>query len=313
MKSPLDAAARLTSALHVDLKIKRDDLLPCSGGGNKVRKLHRIIREAESAGCNAIVTHGGVQSNHARVAALIAAERGWRCRLILHGDPNLAPPRTGNLLLMYLAGAEVQIVPSDQIMPHIELALASLEREGARPFNIPGGGHCLAGTLAYADAVTEIAEQLAAECDDWIPDSIIVASGTGATQAGIIAGVRRLGWPTRVIGVSVGRSNPRGQLVVRQATEQVFEFLRLSGSIPTVHFYDNWLCGGYEKASPHILETIHEIAQTSGLILDPTYTGKAFTAMVDLIETGDIRQKERVLFWHTGGLLNLLSSPYFIA
>jgi len=308
--SLLERQDRVSALFGIDLRVKRDDLLPKSGGGNKVRKLDYIVRDAAIDNCDALVTHGGIQSNHARVTALMAAEKGWRCKLILHGDPNACHPCTGNLLLMQLAGAEIEIVPSDQIMCRVDQAVAVLHAEGAKPYAIPGGGHCPAGVLAYADAVIEVAEQLAGE--SWIPDSIIVPSGTGATQAGIIVGVIRLGWPTRVIGVSVGRANPRGRQVVAQAAEEAMQSLGLSNCISTVDFRDQWLCGGYEKASQQVLNVIKSVAQTAGLILDPTYTGKAFAALLDLIEAGEIRRGEKVLFWHTGGLLNLISSSYFM-
>lgn len=310
-RPPIEQNVRLCQWLRTDLRIKRDDLLPMSGGGNKVRKLQYIAGDAESKNCNALVTHGGVQSNHARVTALVAAEKGWRCKLVLHGDPAVEYPRTGNLLLMHLAGAEVEIVPGDRMLHHVEKAVADLEKDGAKPFNIAGGGHCLAGTLAYADAVTEVAEQLAD--DSWVPDTIVVASGTGATQAGIVVGVQRLGWPTRVIGVSVGRTNPRGRQVVEQSTEQALQHLCLPKLDKPVDFRDDWLCGGYERASPHVLDIIETAARTAGLILDPTYTGKAFTALVDLASRGEIKQEEKVLFWHTGGLLNLMASKYYLA
>ena len=295
----------------MDVRLKRDDFLPTCGGGNKVRKLHPILREAEKRCCNALVTHGGMQSNHTRVAALMAAERGWRCKLILHGDTDSTPSRTGNLLLMHLTGAEIEIVPVERMPHRVEKAVADLIKEGARPYLIPGGGHCLAGVLAYADAVAEVAEQLADQ--DWIPHTILLPSGTGATQAGILAGVQRLGWSTRVIGVSVGRLNPRGRQAVVQAVEEALQFLGLPSLARPVDFRDRWLYGGYEKASPHVLDVIKSVARRAGLILDPTYTGKAFAALIDLVETGEIRQGEKVLFWHTGGLLNLLSSPYFAA
>ncbi|MFC1542957.1 1-aminocyclopropane-1-carboxylate deaminase/D-cysteine desulfhydrase [Candidatus Neomarinimicrobiota bacterium] len=307
--TPIQASDSLSLRLGVDVRIKRDDLLPGIGGGNKVRKIEYILREAIEQDARSLVTHGGTQSNHARIVALKAAELGWRCKLILHGEPSEMDRKTGNLLLMDLAGAEVQIVPGELMMAAVDKALVELEKDGSRPFNILGGGHSVAGARAYADAMTEVADQLSEE--GWIPDTIVVPSGTGSTQAGIVVGIHRLGWPTRVIGISVGRPNTRGRNVVEESCTELVNFLGLSPLERPIDFRDDWLCGGYEKVNAHILSTIRMVAQTAGLILDPTYTGKAFTGLMDIAQNGEIARGEKVLFWHTGGLLNLLSSTYF--
>lgn len=301
----IDQASRLSRLLGVDLRIKRDDLYPCSGGGNKGRKIRPFLKDIAATGCDAVVTNGGVQSNHARVAALAAAEQGWPCRLVLHGEPEALDDPKGNLLLMKLAGADIDIVPPERFAGQLEFAMQMFRDSGRIPYLIPGGGHSVLGSATYADAVDEVATQ----SEEWIPEVIVLASGTGTTQAGILAGVERRNWNVRLIGVSVARRNPRGTAVTQSAYDELRSHLKLSGSELTVEFRDEWIDGGYEVAGSRVLETIRETARNGGLILDPTYTGKAFMALTDLVKNGEIASGAKVLFWHTGGLLNLMASP----
>lgn len=304
--TPVSRLGRLSTELRIDLRVKRDDLLPLTGGGNKVRKLARILAAEERAGTgiNALVTNGGLQSNHARVTALLAASRGWPCKLVLHTEPGAVSP-SGNFLLMKLAGADLRLVTADEVASALESARAELVAAGFRPRVIPGGAHTLEGALAYADAVDELLGDPLLH--GWTPDWVVLASGTGATQAGLLAGFARAGRrSTRVVGVSVARRNPRGQSAVRSSCEELERALELEPL--TVDFRDEWVGQGYEKPTPAALEAIQRAARSEGLVLDPTYTGKAFAALLDLVARGEIAEGARVLFWHTGGLLNLMTS-----
>ena len=309
MITPLESCSSLGDHLSITLRIKRDDLYPTIGGGNKGRKLQYILAEAVTQGCDAVVTNGAVQSNHARATALAASAVGWKCSLVLHGRPQELVGAKGNLLLMELAGADIHIVSPDEIAGQMKLATEGLRSAGHRPYEIPGGGHSVAGAMAYVDAVEELKCQC--DLDGWRPDWIVLPSGTGTTQAGIIVGLERLGWDTKVIGVSVARKNPRGTLIVNQACWDLREYLGMPNCSTPVDFRDDWIGKGYEKAGEQILSTIRWVAVTAGLILDPTYTAKAFKAMFDIVRSGEIPYGSRVLFWHTGGLLNLLASEYF--
>lgn len=304
--TPLERLNRLSRDLGVDLFAKRDDLYPVSGGGNKARKLQSIVRDAEEKGCDALVTTGGTQSNQARVAAILAASKGWRCELVLHGDPEELRHPLGNLLLMVLAGASVAIVPMDAVGEQLARAVERLGSEGRTPVMIPGRGYCQIGALAYVDAVQELLEQCSGT--GWRPDYILLASGTGLTQAGLLAGLDKYGLPAKLIGVSVARSNPRAVAGVEASYAPLAEHLGLAADFGKVHVRDEWTRGGYECHSAEDFETIGVAARTEGLYLDPTYTAKAFSALLWMVRNGEIEQGSRVLFWHTGGLLNLLSS-----
>lgn len=303
--SPLQRLSRLSVELGVDLWVKRDDLTPIPGGGTKIRKLQRILREAPQD-VNALVTTGGVQSNHARVVALVAASRGMRCDLVLHGDPRELQRPTGNLLLMLLAGANIRVVEPDLIRPELERVLLELKENGWHPLLIEGGGHSVSASLALVDAVHELLVQR--PDISWVPDFIVHASGTGGTQAGILAGLDSLGWSSRVVGISVARSAVRGRVVIEELYEQVRHELQLQGVKRDIDFRDEWVGSGYGKPLAGIERLIKHVASLEGLPLDPTYTAKAMQGLIDLIRMGDISKGSRVLFWHTGGLLNLMSS-----
>lgn len=285
---------------NIAVQVKRDDLFPVAGGGNKGRKIARIFHGSLPEGCDAIITNGSTQSNHTRVCAVMAAELGLEVHLALHGSKEELARPDGNLLIALLAGAKIYVVEPSEIGPTIDKIFHELKEAGKTPFIIPGGAHCLEGALAYADAVDEIEE---------LPDVIILASGTGATQAGILAGLDRRKAGTKVIGVSVARRNPRGGDVVLDSYREAKAYLGLD-DVPEreVVFDDRWTYGGYGKTDDSLLQTICYVARQTGLILDPTYTGKAFAAMLDMIETGEIDRKKTLLFWHTGGLLNALVS-----
>jgi len=306
MRTPLERCPGLSKHWGIDLYVKRDDLFPFVGGGNKARKIIGFVKQADAAGCDALVTTGGVQSNHARVTALHAAARGWRCRLVLHGEPGVLQNPRGNLLLMLLVGAEVMVVSPDGISQALGTIQRELVAEGHRPLVIPGGGHSLTGALAYVEAVSELRGQ----CDEleWYPDWLILASGTGTTQAGLVVGLEQLGWSMNVVGISIARRNPRGEEIVEEACRELREHLGLYGRRKEVSFRDEWVGEGYEKAGPQVWASIRLAAALDGLVLDPTYTGKAFSAVTDMIESGEITRGARVLFWHTGGLINLLAA-----
>lgn len=306
--TPLIRLDRLSATLEIDLWIKRDDLSQVPGGGSKYRKLRSILA-SRSFPVDTLVTNGGTQSNHTRVAALLAARFGLECELVLHGDPEELQHPTGNLLLMQLAGARIHLVPPHKISDTIREIVSKSVSDGKRPMVIEGGGHSVHGALGLVEAVQELASQCA-RLNHWIPDFIIHASGTGGTQAGILAGLDVINWPTHVIGVSVARGRDRGAAVVQELYDAVRVNLGLDGSGRIVDFRDQWIGEGYARPAPRVRETIEHVCRLEGIPLDPTYTGKAMQGLLDMVADGTIPRGSRVLFWHTGGLLNLMASAH---
>jgi len=289
-----------------NIRIKRDDLFPSTGGGNKSRKIHYIVSDALAKGYNAIVTNGGINSNHARATALACAQNKIKCSLVLHSDkPTTSFDLSGNLLLMKMAGADIQFCKLSSLSLTMDQEVTKLKEQGYKPLYLWGGGHCVQGSLAYYYA----AKETQAQCAEWIPDYVIHASGTGTTQAGLIAGYAN--YPTKIIGISVAREKNRGTNIIRQSLIELGFFLNTDFSNSKIDFRDDWLMGGYEQTSTQLLEVINKTALT-GLILDPTYTGKAYLAMIELIKKQELPIQSKILFWHTGGLLNLLTSPDYL-
>lgn len=282
--SPLEDWSDAPFGSGRELHIKRDDLLPFPLAGNKVRKLSQELGNVNIATAT-ILTVGAVNSNHCRTAAMIAARGGGRAHLILHGETSSTSARI-TLAMFQRLGASWEIVdPSD-----IQDTLSSARKHLPGPVHfVPGGCHTPSGVDAYADAVDELANQLKST-----PDLIIHASGTGATQAGLIAGCHRNGWTsTRVLGVSIARDAVRGTAAVREALRW-----RGLGDLD-VEFSDEYRAGGYGL----IDASVHRALETGwrhGLPLDGTYTAKAFSALLD--REGPATQCDRVVFWHTGGI-----------
>lgn len=292
---------------NYDIRIKRDDLYPKFWGGNKARKIVEIGKYAISNGYDTLVTNGGVQSNHCRATAMFCAQNNLKCRLVLHTDKT-ENKAEGNYMLNLLAGADISFTQLSQLSNAMDKAMLEETEKGCKPFYIWGGGHLLEGSLAYYHAFNELKTQCLEL--DWIPDYIVFPSGTGTTQAGIHVGNEDAGWKTKVIGISISREKLRGKKIIEDSCKELREHFDYKTPNNEIIFLDDYMAGGYEKYNKEIIETIKLVGK-SGVFLDPTYTGKAFWGLRDLMRTGTIQKGSNVLFWHTGGLFNLLTSNGF--
>ena len=286
------------------LFIKRDDAIPFGFGGNKVRKLALVAARAVVDGADTLITAGGVQSNHARATAAAAAKLGLRAVLVANGQ---APERlTANALLDCLLGAEIVYVPSreDRAMMMLEVA-ERLRSEGRRPFAIPIGASTPLGALGFALALAELVDQMPA------PDVIVHATSSGGTQAGLVAGCRLLGLPTRIVGISADDSSPSLQahiLVIISGMADLLEMDPLELSRGTaIEVDDRFVGDGYGISTDESREAIELTARTEAIFLDPTYTAKAMAGLIAYVRQRKFRANETVLFWHTGGQVGLFA------
>lgn len=304
LPTALEESPRLSKELGITLFVKRDDNTGLALGGNKARKLEYLVGEALELGADTLITTGAPQSNHCRMTAAAAAKVGLACHLVLNGT-TLAV-KQGNLLLDELLGARVHFLGSDDasLAPARMQELADeLAAGGARPYLVPLGGSCAVGAIAYVTAVEEMLAQSAAQHDQHF-DYIVHASGSAGTQAGLIAGVKYFGLPTRVIGISVSRPRPR---LEREVMELCRETLAHGGAdVPVtesdVVVYDEYVGRGYGLPTAASTAALELFARREGLILDPVYTAKAAAGLIDLVRRGCIPASSRVLFWHTGGM-----------
>lgn len=302
-KTPIKFIKNINKNLGINICVKHDDLYPLPGGGSKARKLNYILNEDIRKNYDAIVTAGSNQSNHLRATALWAAKLGWKLICVIHDDePDIYE---GNLKIVKLTGAELRFVQKTEVKDAMDKAMVDLSYEGYKPFYIWGGGHCVEGALAYYEAVKELKEQLMGVK----PDFLFVPSGTGTTQAGIEIGVRQFLPGCKVIGISVARDKQRGKEAILESMNTLNNYLGKPINMPgDIEFDDSWIGSGYEATYPELIETIKWAAKTEGLILDPTYTGKAFHALKMYVKNEVIKPKSDVVFWHTGGLLNLIAT-----
>jgi 1-aminocyclopropane-1-carboxylate deaminase/D-cysteine desulfhydrase-like pyridoxal-dependent ACC family enzyme/ribosomal protein S18 acetylase RimI-like enzyme len=261
-QSQLEYSSQFSTDFSINLFLKRDDLLPKFGGGNKARKLDYIIKEATRQQCNAIVTAGGAQSNHCRATALYAASLGWKSILIIHDDKPIRSE--GNFKLMELAGAEIRFVNHVDVKEAMDNAMSDLEIKGYKPYYVWGGGHSLEGALAFYEAVKELRLQLG----NISPDYLVVASGTGATQAGLEVGIRQFYPKCKVLGVSIARDKIRGKQEVLKSINELNAFLKNPIKTPKDIFFDTSKCGiGYESVFPELISQVRIALKKGGLVL----------------------------------------------
>lgn len=295
----------IPSPVHLLLKedntiyIKREDLIPFSFGGNKVRKAIYFFNEIDKLHNDCVVTYGSSSSNHCRVVSNMAAMRNLPCIII---GPEESSKPTFNSMMMKMFGAEVITVPVEQVHDTIEKKLTELKVVGMNPYFIEGGGHGHWGTQAFMDCYDEISEFEKQE--DIHFDYIFFASGTGTTQAGLICGQLLHKDNRRIIGISIARKNPRGRQIVIDSIKRYFQEMNVEMSDSAISsatiFLDNYTGEGYGRYVDNENAVILEMLMRHGIPLDSTYTAKAYIGMRTYLAERKITGKT-ILFIHTGG------------
>ena len=289
----------------VELWIKRDDLTGSTLSGNKVRKLEFLLYEALKQGSDTIITCGGLQSNHARATAVAARQLGMHSHIFLGtNDPDTDPGWNGNLMLDRLAGAAIHLIPPDiyedreRVMNDLA---ADLVRAGKKPYVIPEGGSNALGSWGYIDAWREIIENDAGEIPDF--DDIVFACGSGGTPAGLALAVRMSGKQTRVHAVNVSDHPDTFHMRINRILDDLGTEER---SEKLVDLVDGYSGRGYALSRPEELRLLRDVAGTTGVILDPVYTIKAFYGLCEEFRKNRDRfAGRRILFLHTGGLFGV--------
>lgn len=311
--TPLWHHPALDALVGCELWVKRDDMTSGAAAGNKIRKLEYLMADALAHGATAVITCGGLQSNHARATALVARELGLSPVLLLRTkDPSAAQPLTGNLLLDRLVGADVRLITPDQYRARAEL-MAQLSTElsarGEVPYVIPEGGSNGLGSFGYVAAVEELMEQQAA--GDLPPevDLLAVACGSGGTAAGVALGLGRCpSVARRVAAFAVCDDRAYFEDAIAGIVQ---EARALDETLPPpapLDIYDEFKGPAYGVASAEQLEFVSRVARACGLVLEPTYTGKALFGLSRLRD-----KPSRALFVHTGGLPGLLADGEVMA
>lgn len=311
---------RLSEALGVDLWIKREDLSGISlFGGNKVRKLQYLMKDALAKGCDTVYTYGATQSNHAMQTAAAARCCGLTPELWLEA---VVEPKPGdvraNLLLDTILGAKIHIVPAglspEELRARTAQRTAELEAEGHRVYDIPVGGSTPLGAAGFAECYVEIKEQT--EALGLSPAFVCTATGSGGTLAGLAAGRTMIGDTDTAIRAYTADVKDEAAYPV-SIVDKANALLDLIGERARVRADDfrieyRYFLPGYEKPNPEANDDIRLMARTEGLFLDPVYSGKAFHGMCDEIRRGVIAKGSTVVFLHTGGATALFSEPEII-
>ena len=304
LPTPIQEMRRLSEALEgPSLYIKRDDLTGLATGGNKTRKLEFLVADALKHEADCLLTAGGPQSNHCRQTAAAAARCGLESHLILSGT---APTRLeGNLLLDQILGANIHWA-KERLRNELMTELAGeLEAAGGRPYVIPVGGSNRIGALGYAVAFLELQDQL--KTADLTFDTIVFATSSGGTQAGLLLGAALADFTGRVLGISIdqapdGESSFRYKEFVRDIANEAAEDLNLSirFSADDIAINYDFLGQGYGVVGDLERDALRMLARTEGILAGPVYTGRAVGGLIELIRREKFRSAENVLFWHTG-------------
>lgn len=319
LPTPFGPLPLLSSKLGINVWVKRDDLTGLAMGGNKVRKLEYVLADALAKNSDCIVTWAGMQSNWCRQLAAAARKCGIKPVLVLFRRPGLPSQLDGNLLLNRIYGAEIHMrdlgvrsmMKLDGIRECIEEVADEQRKAGHRPYIAPIGGSATEGSMSqplgaigYMSATLELLQQ--AECQHVQIDSIVMATGSGGMQAGLLVGTKLLSPKVRVVGISVSESvEEMTDLVGSIATQTLSELRKHIPLQRTVDKSDirvfDYVRRGYGVLDAGIMSTIQLLAETEGLLLDPVYTGKAMLALLELRRDGYFRPGETVVFLHSGG------------
>jgi D-cysteine desulfhydrase len=329
LPTPIEMLTRLGKRYEREIFVKRDDMTEFISSGNKIRKLEFLLAQALREKCDTVFTCGGEQSNHARATAHLCVKLGLKPILFLReSQPEqsnssmrrirsffasdeaernyLKEVVNGNLLIDKLLGAEIVFVSQQQyakIDEVFEEHKQRYESQGRKVYVIPEGGSNALGALGYVWAVAEMTSQI----DLSRLDAIYCAVGSGGTYAGLLAGLRFLGYDTPVVGINVTKREAShfAEKVLRIIDELSNYGIRVKVQPEEIKILDDFSGPAYAFPTEADIECIKMVASMEGLVLDPVYTAKTFRGMLQTSRRG-----QRILFIHTGGTFGLFAQAH---
>jgi 1-aminocyclopropane-1-carboxylate deaminase len=308
--SPVHKLDRLTAHLGgASIWAKRED---CNSGlafgGNKMRKLEYLVPDALAQGATHLVSIGGIQSNHTRQVAAVAAKLGLKARLVQESWvdwPDSVNDRVGNIMLSRIMGAQVELVEAGfgiGVKDSWENALEDVRSRGGIPYAIPAGAsdHRLGG-LGFAGWAAEVQEQ--EHGLGIFFDTIIVCSVTGSTHAGMIAGFAGQDRPRRIIGIDASAKLDETRAQVAKIARNTAELIGLGRALrdDEITVLEGWAGDFYGIPVQSTLDAIRLSGGLEAMIIDPVYEGKSMAGLIDLVRSGDIGKDSNVLYAHLGG------------
>lgn len=284
--------------------IKRDDLTGVELTGNKIRKLEYLLYDAKKNKADYIFTTGGDQSNHARATVIAAKMLGFKTKLFLWGKEKTNPD--GNLFLDKVFGAEIQYLNKEEFFNVdgiMNREKEKFEKKGIKVYNVPPGGSSPLGIWGYVNFINELSSQV----DFKNIQGIFAAAGSGGTAAGLLVGAAMLNLNLKIFAVNVLLPKQDLQDYIFSLTDVCIKKYKLNIKIKkeNLEILDGYSSEGYKNIHPGKINVIKSFAHQSGILFDPTYTGKAFYAYNDLFLKG--KKNSKILFIHTGGIFGVFA------
>lgn len=316
--TPLEKLNNLSARLNgVNIWIKRDDCTGLAMGGNKARQLEFYVGDAIANGADTLLTTGAVQSNHVRMTIAAARKLGLDVEVQLEKRVDGRRSEyydSGNPFLMKLMGARIHYYPVGEDESGADKALyeraEQLRLEGKTPYVIPlGTDHIPYGSLGYVKCAEELLAQF--KEDNTQVDAIVIASGSATTHAGLLAGLRASGSQIPVHGFCVRRDQDAQASRVLEKSIKVAKMLGKKDLINAndILVDDRMLQPGYGQLNQQLLEAMQMMAEAEGILLDPTYTGKSMAGLIHLVNSGQFKAGQNIVFLHTGGTPALFGYP----
>lgn len=305
--TPLERLNTISDELGINFYIKRDDLTNYGTGGNKLRKLEYLAKDAIDQGYTMLLTVGGAQTNHGRLTAAVAAKYGLKAAIIAV-DP-YPGEMSANLLLDGIMGCPVYLVQDDGEHTEDELQAAAVEKvtkeweeKGEKVYFIPVGGSNELGILGYYDCAVELAEQVK---DLGLEDVRLVTTvGSMGTYLGLQVGIKNENLPLHLTGIGIS-PKPNGlKAYAADYYARVKEYFNLDldmteDDYDLISDYDH---GAYNNPVKEVREAMYYMGRKEAIILDPCYTGKTFAGILEMVKSGKIAKGENVIMLHTGGV-----------
>lgn len=322
--TPIHKLENLSKKYGMNIYIKRDDMTGYACGGNKLRKLDYLLKDALDKNCTVLLTYGGAQTNHGRLTAAVAARFNLKCGIIMDGP---APKKaTGNLILDKMLGAnlffmddtgfknETGKMRSEKYKELLEKTTAEVvkmyEEQGEKVYLIPVGGSSAVGSAGYVIAVKEIKDQL--EKMNIKMDYVFTGFGSVGTYGGLYLGSKYFNAGFIPVGVSVSHKNEAEMREKVDLIKETNEFLELGVNVTPDDMWieKNYVGISYNVPDPVTRKYVYMMAREEAIILDACYTGKVFRGMIEMIEKGEISKDKNVMLLHTGGIPGIFSEAH---
>lgn len=325
--TPIHKLENLSKKYKIDIYIKRDDLTGYALGGNKLRKLDYLLKDALNHSCNVLLTYGGVQTNHGRLTAAVAARFGLKCGIIMDGP---APDNiSGNLVLDKMMGADLFFMDDTDFKNDsretyktkykklldktTEEVVNMYEKKGDKVYIIPVGGSSPIGAAGYVMAAKEIKDQLVKI--NLNIDYVFTGFGSTGTYGGLYLGTKYFNAGFIPVGIAVSEKDEAEIQEKVNYIKETNKFLELNVNVDRSDMLieKDYVGMGYNIPDADTRKYIYLMAREEAIILDPCYTGKTFKGMIKMIEEGKIPREKKVMLLHTGGVPGLFSEEHLEA